>query len=80
METTKVSERKKSLQKKTTSALAFRSAAMSCTLSLCSFGADLYMSNKSFISFWDSWAFLGRMKITTVTVLRSEVFVKLKEI
>ncbi|KAG7226348.1 hypothetical protein INR49_013759 [Caranx melampygus] len=44
--------------KEPTSALDLRSAAMSCTLSLCSFGADLYMSNKSFISFWDSWAFL----------------------
>lgn len=46
------------LTKEQTSALDLRSAAMSCTLSLCSFGADLYMSNKSFISFWDSWAFL----------------------
>ncbi len=44
--------------KEQTSALDLRSAAMSCTLSLCSFGADLYMSNKSFISFWDSCAFL----------------------
>lgn len=41
-----------------TSALDLRSAAISWTLSLCSFGADLYMSNRSFISFWDSWAFL----------------------
>lgn len=41
-----------------TSALALRSAAMSCTLSRCSLGADLYMSSNSFISFWLSWAFL----------------------
>lgn len=34
-----------------TSALALRSAAMSCTLSRCSLGADLYMSSSSFISF-----------------------------
>lgn len=33
---------------------------MSCTLSRCSLGADLYMSNSSFISFWLSWAFLGK--------------------
>lgn len=42
-----------------TSALALRSAAMSCTLSRCSLGADLYMSSSNFISFWLSWAFLG---------------------
>lgn len=41
-----------------TSALALRSAAMSCTLSRCSLGADLYISSSSFISFWLSWAFL----------------------
>lgn len=34
-----------------TSAFALRSAAMSCTLSRCSLGADLYMSSSSFISF-----------------------------
>lgn len=43
-----------------TSALALRSAAMSCTLSRCSLGADLYISSSSFISFWLSWAFLAR--------------------
>ena len=43
-----------------TSALALRSAAMSCTLSRCSLGADLYMSKSNFISFWLSWAFLGK--------------------
>lgn len=41
-----------------TSAFAFFSAAISCTLSLCSLGAERYISNNSFISFWLSWAFL----------------------
>lgn len=41
-----------------TSDLDFFSAAMSWTLSLCSFGAERYMSSSSFISLWDSWAFL----------------------
>lgn len=51
-----------------TSALDLRSAAISCTLSRCSFGADLYMSNKSFISFWDSCAFLTGWKRHTVKI------------
>lgn len=41
-----------------TSDLDFFSAAMSWTLSLCSFGAERYMSSSSFISLWDSCAFL----------------------
>ena len=67
------------LTKEQTSALDLRSAAMSCTLSLCSFGADLYMSNKSFISFWDSWAFLRgerrqRDQINIINPIISRVF------
>lgn len=47
-----------------TSDLDFFSAAMSWTLSLCSFGAERYMSSSSFISLWDSWAFLhGHRKL-----------------
>lgn len=50
-----------------TSDFAFFSAAISCTLSLCSFGAERYMSNSSFISLWDSWAFLFHNHIITIS-------------
>uniref|UniRef100_A0A6B0UZI8 Putative secreted protein n=1 Tax=Ixodes ricinus TaxID=34613 RepID=A0A6B0UZI8_IXORI len=42
-----------------TSARAFFSAAISWTLSLCSFGAPLYMSSSSLSSLWASWDFLS---------------------
>jgi hypothetical protein len=46
------------MRKSSTSARAFFSAAINCTLSLWSLLTPLYMSNSSFISLWSFKAFL----------------------